>query len=81
MKDVYGAVPFKVKIDKTKPQLLRTLIGINFISENTFELRVFLMKNKLRFLHIIQIPHQKKELIAEHSPNDIISIKTLIYLF
>ena len=40
MRDVYGSVPFKVSIDKSKPQLLRTLIGIKFVSETKYEVRI-----------------------------------------
>lgn len=38
LKDVYGQVPFKVVLDKTKPQLVKTLFSIKFISETEFEL-------------------------------------------
>ncbi|CAA9200623.1 exopolysaccharide transport family protein [Flavobacterium collinsii] len=38
--DSYGAVPFYVKIDKTKGQLANTLIGIKFLSPNEYEIRI-----------------------------------------
>ena len=38
--DAYGAVPFYVAIDKTKGQLAGTAIGIKFISENVYEIRI-----------------------------------------
>ncbi|SHG29180.1 protein involved in gliding motility EpsB [Flavobacterium fluvii] len=38
--DVYGAVPFYVDIDKTKGQLAGTLIGIKFLSENEYQIRI-----------------------------------------
>lgn len=38
--DAYGAVPFYVAIDKTKGQLAGTLIGIKFVSENVYEIRI-----------------------------------------
>ncbi|TDE29172.1 polysaccharide biosynthesis tyrosine autokinase [Flavobacterium ranwuense] len=38
--DAYGSVPFYVNIDKSKGQLAGTLIGIKFISENTYEIRI-----------------------------------------
>jgi uncharacterized protein involved in exopolysaccharide biosynthesis len=38
--DVYGSVPFYVNIDKSKPQLAGSLIGIKFISDNEYEIRV-----------------------------------------
>lgn len=38
--DVYGATPFYVNIDKSKPQLVGSIIGIRFISENEYEIRI-----------------------------------------
>jgi succinoglycan biosynthesis transport protein ExoP len=38
--DAYGAVPFYVNIDKSKGQLAGNLIGIKFLSENEYEIRV-----------------------------------------
>ena len=38
--DVYGKVPFYVKIDKNKGQLLNTPIKIKFLSSNQFEVSV-----------------------------------------
>jgi len=38
--DVYGVVPFYVNIDKSKPQLVGSIIGIRFISENEYEIRI-----------------------------------------
>ncbi|MBC7845828.1 MAG: polysaccharide biosynthesis tyrosine autokinase [Flavobacterium sp.] len=38
--DAYGAVPFYVDIDKTKGQLAGTLIGIKFLSENEYQIRI-----------------------------------------
>ncbi|MDR7209002.1 polysaccharide biosynthesis tyrosine autokinase [Flavobacterium piscis] len=40
MIDVYGATPFYINIDKSKPQLSGSLIGIRFISENEYEIRI-----------------------------------------
>ncbi|WP_163407821.1 exopolysaccharide transport family protein [Flavobacterium ajazii] len=40
MLDVYGAVPFYVNIDKTKPQLIGTLISVKFLSPNEYEIRI-----------------------------------------
>jgi succinoglycan biosynthesis transport protein ExoP len=40
MLDIYGAVPFYVNIDKTKPQLAGTLISIKFLSPNEYEIRI-----------------------------------------
>ena len=38
--DAYGAVPFSVGINKSKGQLAGTLIGIKFLSENEYEIRI-----------------------------------------
>lgn len=39
-KDVYGEVPFVVVLDKDKYQLENTLIGIKFLSESVYEIRI-----------------------------------------
>ncbi|RKR10902.1 protein involved in gliding motility EpsB [Flavobacterium sp. 90] len=38
--DSYGAVPFYVSIDKTKPQLANALISIKFLSENEYQIKI-----------------------------------------
>jgi succinoglycan biosynthesis transport protein ExoP len=38
--DAYGAVPFYVEIDKNKGQIAGNLIGIKFVSENEYEIRI-----------------------------------------
>jgi polysaccharide biosynthesis transport protein len=38
--DAYGAAPFYVAIDRTKGQLSGSLIGIKFLSENEYEVRI-----------------------------------------
>lgn len=38
--DGYGSVPFYVDIDKSKGQVAGTLIGIKFLSENTYQIRI-----------------------------------------
>ncbi|WP_304199906.1 polysaccharide biosynthesis tyrosine autokinase [Flavobacterium alvei] len=38
--DAYGSVPFYVTIDKNRGQLAGTLIGIKFLSENEYEIRI-----------------------------------------
>jgi succinoglycan biosynthesis transport protein ExoP len=40
LEDAYGAVPFYVQIDKSKGQLVGSLIGITFLSESVFEIRI-----------------------------------------
>ncbi len=38
--DAYGAVPFYVSIDKSKGQLTGNRIGVKFLSENEYEIRI-----------------------------------------
>ncbi|MFD1601593.1 polysaccharide biosynthesis tyrosine autokinase [Flavobacterium artemisiae] len=38
--DSYGQVPFYLEIDKTKPQLANTLIGIKFLTANEYQIQV-----------------------------------------
>ena len=38
--DAYGAVPFYVNIDKSKGQLSQKRIGIKFLSDTTYEIRI-----------------------------------------
>ena len=38
--DAYGAVPFYVDIDKNKGQIAGSLIGIKFLSESEYEIRI-----------------------------------------
>ncbi len=40
LEDAYGAVPFYVNIDKSKGQISGNLIGIKFLSENVYEIRI-----------------------------------------
>lgn len=40
LEDAYGAVPFYVEIDKSVGQLTDNLIGIRFLSDNVYELRI-----------------------------------------
>ena len=40
LEDAYGAVPFYVNIDKSKGQIAGNLIGIKFLSENVYEIRI-----------------------------------------
>ncbi len=51
--DAYGRVPFKVNIDKTKPQLLNQLIGIKFISETEYELSVLFEEEEAKTISYV----------------------------
>ncbi|MWB94475.1 polysaccharide biosynthesis tyrosine autokinase [Flavobacterium sp. GA093] len=48
--DVYGAVPFYVEIDKTKGQILNTLVGIKFLSANEYEIRIPFENNSVSLI-------------------------------
>ena len=48
--DAYGAVPFYVDIDKTKGQLAGTLIGIKFLSENVYQIRIPFASNSVSLI-------------------------------
>ncbi|WP_166921673.1 polysaccharide biosynthesis tyrosine autokinase [Flavobacterium poyangense] len=49
--DSYGQIPFYLNIDKTKGQLVNTLIGVKFISENVYEIRVLFENNSVALLN------------------------------
>lgn len=51
--DAYGVVPFYVDIDKKQGQLAGTLIGIKFLTENEYEVRIFFEKNSVSVIHYI----------------------------
>lgn len=51
--DAYGAVPFFVDIDKKQGQLAGTLIGIKFLSENEYEVRVLFEGTSVSVIHYI----------------------------
>lgn len=48
--DAYGAVPFYVSIDKTRGQLAGTLIGIRFLSENEYQIRIPFAENSVSLI-------------------------------
>lgn len=48
--DSYGAVPFYVSIDKSKGQLANSLIGIKFLSENEYEIRIPFESNSVSLI-------------------------------
>lgn len=51
--DAYGRVPFKVNIDKTKPQLLNQHISIKFISETEYELSVLFEEEEAKTISYV----------------------------
>jgi succinoglycan biosynthesis transport protein ExoP len=48
--DAYGAVPFYVNIDKSKGQLTNILIGVKFLSENEYEIRIPFENNSVSLI-------------------------------
>ncbi|WP_291122516.1 polysaccharide biosynthesis tyrosine autokinase [Flavobacterium sp. UBA6046] len=50
LEDAYGAVPFYVSIDKSKGQLAGKLIGIKFLSENEYEIKIPFESNTVSIL-------------------------------
>lgn len=49
--DSYGEVPFYLNIDKSKGQLANSLIGVKFISENVYEIRILFENNSVSVLN------------------------------
>jgi succinoglycan biosynthesis transport protein ExoP len=49
--DAYGAVPFYVDIDKKQGQVAGNLIGIKFITENEYELRIPFEGTSVSLIH------------------------------
>jgi capsular exopolysaccharide synthesis family protein len=49
--DAYGAVPFYVTIDKSKGQISGTLIGIKFLSENEYQVRIPFGNNSVSLIN------------------------------
>ncbi|MEO7975802.1 polysaccharide biosynthesis tyrosine autokinase [Flavobacterium sp.] len=50
MVDAYGATPFYINIYKSKPQLAGSLIGIKFISEDEYEIKIPFENNSVSLL-------------------------------
>lgn len=48
--DSYGAVPFYLAIDKTKPQIANTLVGIKFLNENQYQIRIPFESNSVSLI-------------------------------
>ncbi|WP_125722327.1 polysaccharide biosynthesis tyrosine autokinase [Flavobacterium ustbae] len=48
--DSYGAVPFYIDIDKTKGQLVSTLISIKFLSENEYQIQIPFENNSVSLI-------------------------------
>jgi succinoglycan biosynthesis transport protein ExoP len=49
--DAYGAVPFHLDIDKKQGQVVGSLIGIKFITENEYELRIPFEGTSVSLIH------------------------------
>lgn len=51
LEDAYGAVPFYVSIDKKQGQAVGSLIGIKFLSENEYEIRILFESTSVPLIH------------------------------
>jgi succinoglycan biosynthesis transport protein ExoP len=49
--DAYGAIPFHLEIDKKQGQVAGNLIGITFITENVYELRIPFEGTSVSLIH------------------------------
>jgi polysaccharide biosynthesis transport protein len=49
--DAYGAVPFYLDIDKKQGQLTGNLIGIKFLSENEYQIKILFEKPSASIIH------------------------------
>jgi capsular exopolysaccharide synthesis family protein len=49
--DAYGAVPFHLDIDKKQGQVAGNLIGIKFITESEYEIRIPFVGNSVSMIH------------------------------
>ncbi|MFN3755258.1 polysaccharide biosynthesis tyrosine autokinase [Flavobacterium sp.] len=61
LQDVYGQVPFKVSVDKTKNQLLDHFIKVKMISDNTFQITTSFESNNIS---VIQYQENKKSMVT-----------------
>lgn len=52
--DSYGAVPFYLEIDKSKGQIVNTLISIKFLSENEYEIRIPFENNSVSLITYLE---------------------------
>jgi succinoglycan biosynthesis transport protein ExoP len=74
--DAYGAVPFYLDIDKKQGQLVGTLIGIKFLSENEYEIRILFKGSSVSMIHyfdnsyantsVVEGEFVKKYKVGEH---------------
>lgn len=51
LQDAYGAVPFKVELNKKEGQILRKPIKITFISDNTYEVEINFENSSVDLFH------------------------------
>jgi polysaccharide biosynthesis transport protein len=51
--DAYGDVPFYVAIDKRQGQLAGNLIGVKFLSENEYEIRILFEGSSVSVIHYL----------------------------
>lgn len=51
--DAYGTVPFYVTIDKSRGQIANNRIGIKFLSENEYEIRIPFANKNVSLIHYV----------------------------
>ncbi|HKO76800.1 MAG TPA: hypothetical protein VJU52_06260, partial [Flavobacterium sp.] len=61
--DAYGAIPFRLEIDKKEGQLSGNLIGIKFISENEYELRIPFEGTSVSLIHYSDNSHSNTSVV------------------
>ncbi|MFZ4671586.1 MAG: polysaccharide biosynthesis tyrosine autokinase [Flavobacterium sp.] len=66
LKDVYGQVPFKISLDKTKYQLFETFIKVKMLSYKTYQITISFEGDNVKLVrykdnNIITLPIQNKE--------------------
>ncbi|TDW47107.1 protein involved in gliding motility EpsB [Flavobacterium sp. 270] len=80
--DAYGAVPFYVDIDKSKGQLVNTLISIKFLSENEYEVRIPFENNSVSLITYSNNSYsntavQPVEFIKKYKVGEVVSLPFL----
>lgn len=61
--DAYGAIPFHLDIDKKQGQLAGNLIGIKFITENEYELRIPFEGTSVSLIHYSDNSHSNTSVV------------------
>ena len=67
LQDVYGQIPFKINLDKSKFQLYETLIKVKMLSKQTYQITIPIQSDNIRLIRykdnsLTTIPIQNKEI-------------------